>query len=273
MVGTGLDVDRNQVDICLERLLYSASGQSNGVIQEAMRYAVLGPAQRIRPILSLRVARVFGDTGQFAMRAACSVELLHCASLIVDDLPCMDDSPVRRDQPSVHVKFGEATAILAAFGLVAISARLLVEGEGSQTHRARLVDFQIKLLSSLDCSGLIAGQALDLQLTNNQFSRTDCRVTELKTVPLFQLAVAAGALLSDPDSNEGALLRCFGREFGLAYQMTDDLLDGESIEPGLLEEKFTTLRAAIAPFGPRGRELEDLVDYLHARATQRHTLP
>ncbi len=161
--------------------------------------------------------------------------------------------------------------MLAAFGLVALAARMLVEADSTPEQHRRLVDFQIKLLRCLDCSGLIAGQALDLQLTNNAYLRTDCRVTELKTVPLFQLAVAAGALFCDLDSNEEALLHCFGREFGLAFQMTDDLLDGESIEMRMLEDKFSTLRAAISPFGPSSRELEDLLDYLHARAsTQRN---
>ncbi len=232
-----------------------------------MRYAVLGRAQRVRPILALRVARTLGRRGPLPLCAGCSVELLHCASLIIDDLPCMDDAPVRRDRPSVHIKFGEAAAVLAAFGLVALSARLLVEVEATLLEHQRLADFQIELLRSLDCSGLIAGQALDLQLADNRYPRTDCRVTELKTVPLFQLAVAGGALCSDLDSNEEALLQCFGREFGLAFQMTDDLLDGESIERNLLEDKFSTLRAAISPFGPRSRELEELLDYLHARAT------
>jgi geranylgeranyl pyrophosphate synthase len=270
-IRAGLDYDRCQVDEYLDRLLSCDMVRSNGVIQDAMRYAVLGPAQRIRPILALRVARLFGENGPLSLRAACSVELLHCASLIVDDLPCMDDSPMRRDQPSLHVKFGEATSVLAAFGLVALAARVLVEIETSPEQHRRLVGFQVKLLRSLDCSGLIAGQALDLQLTNNEYLRTDCRVTELKTVPLFQLAVAAGALFSELDPNEEALLQCFGREFGLAFQLTDDLLDGEPIDMNLIEDKFSTLRAALSPFGPGNRELGDLLDYLHARATSQRT--
>jgi geranylgeranyl pyrophosphate synthase len=105
-IRAGLDLDRCQVNQYLDRLLSCDGVRSNGIIQDAMRYAVFGSAQRVRPILALRVARLLGDSGELALRAACSVELLHCASLIVDDLPCMDDSPVRRDQPSLHVMFG-----------------------------------------------------------------------------------------------------------------------------------------------------------------------
>ncbi len=235
-----------------------------------MRYAVLGPAQRIRPILSLRVARLLDAPLSLAIQAASAVEFLHCASLIVDDLPCMDDSSTRRGQPAVHIRFGEATALLAAFGLVALAARILVEVACSDDERRRLVSFKIRLLRSMDCTGLIAGQALDLQLTCNRYRRTDRPVTELKTVPLFQLAVQAGCLFANLNSNEDALLRCFGQQFGLAFQMTDDLLDGEDISFHLIDDKLTTLRAAIAPFGARRRELEELLAYLHARVTDKH---
>src|SRR5208283_4199673 len=257
-IRADLDTDRSQINDHLRHLLAGEHGDANGIVQEAMRYAVLGTAQRIRPILALRVARLLDAPADLACRAASAVELLHCASLIVDDLPCMDDSATRRGQPSVHVKFGEATAVLAAFGLVALASRILVEVDCSGDERRRLLNFQIKLLRSMDCAGLIAGQALDLQLTGNRYRRTDRQVTELKTVPLFQLAVEAGCLFSDLDANEEALLRCFGREFGLAFQMTDDVLDGEAIPPARIAGKLTTLRAAISPFDARACELEEM---------------
>ncbi len=235
-----------------------------------MRYAVLGPAQRIRPILALRVARVLSAPVDLTLPAALALELLHCASLVVDDLPCMDDSPLRREQPSLHVKFGESTAVLAAFGLVALSARTLVECQCAAAYKDRLIQFQIALLRSLDCAGLIAGQALDLRLDEQSGDTSSYDVSELKTVPLFLLAVSAGTLFAGVDPNEKALLNGFGREFGLAFQMTDDVLDGESADLCVLEDKLTTLRATIAPFGTARRDLEELVDYLHARVASRH---
>lgn len=92
-------------------------------MSEAMRYGVLGPAQRVSPIIAVRLARVFGTPAELTLPIATSVELLHCASLMIDDLPCMNDSCLRRNQPATHVKFGEATAVLTSFGLVALAAR------------------------------------------------------------------------------------------------------------------------------------------------------
>jgi len=260
-----LHTERLAVNSYLNRLLSRQGPADNGIVHDAMRYAVLGSAQRIRPILAIRVARMVQAPPDLAMRLAASVELLHCASLVVDDLPCMDDSPYRRDRAAVHVKFGEATAVLAAFGLVALAARSILEPSCREDYRPCLIEFQLALLRSLDCSGLIAGQALDLQLPHDSSPIPACEISELKTVPLFNLAVLAGSLLANVDANERALLNCFGRQFGLAFQMSDDLLDGELANPAPFAEKLSTLRAAIEPFGPASRSLEDLIDYLQDR--------
>jgi geranylgeranyl diphosphate synthase type II len=209
---------------------------------------------------------MLGTRSEATMRAAGAVELLHCASLVVDDLPCMDNSPWRRDQAAAHVRFGEATALLAAFGLVALAARSIVEAPEAIENRSGLLEFQLLLLRTLDCSSLLAGQALDLDLGPCRgVSASEDHVSEFKTVPLFDLAVRAGTLGANPDANERALLSCFGRSYGLAFQMSDDLLDGDACSAAPFEEKLTTLRAVIAPFGAASRDLEELVDYLHAR--------
>ena len=169
-----LKTDRSFVDEYLHRLVCKEAVRGQGPVQQAMRYAVLDGGQRIRPILSLRIARLLGAPTAITLRAAASVELLHCASLIIDDLPCMDNSPVRRNKPAAHVKFGEATAVLAAFALVSLSARAVVEQECERRERGRLHAFQLELLRSLDCSGLIDGQAMDLQLDGVSHRRT-CR--------------------------------------------------------------------------------------------------
>ena len=266
----GLITDRCLVDTHLAQVLTRQGGCADGVVHNAMCYAVLGPAQRIRPILALRVARVVDAPVDLTMRAALALELLHCASLIIDDLPCMDDSATRRGQPSLHVKFGEATAVLAAFGLVTLAARMLVESECEPAYCDRLIRFQIALLRTLDCAGLIAGQALDLRQMSRSGGIPAADISELKTVPLFLLAISAGSLYADLDPNEEALLNGFGREFGLAFQMTDDVLDGEPADRLALDDKFSTLRAIIAPFGPVRADLEELVDYLHARVVSSH---
>jgi len=264
----GLVSDRYVIDRYLEDLLARELGAGCGVVPQAMRYAVLGPAQRIRPAIAMRLSRVFDTRLECTIPLAASVELLHCASLIVDDLPCMDDSPFRRNKPAVHIQFGEATAVLAAFGLVALAARIVIDGASDDRLRDRLLGFQVKLLRTLDCASLIGGQALDLQIAAGGSDNASFDISELKTVPLFNLAVSAGSLFADLDSNERALLNCFGREFGLAFQMTDDLLDGQATDRDILDEKLSTLRAVIAPFGTAARHLEELVDYLDARVPE-----
>jgi geranylgeranyl pyrophosphate synthase len=268
-----LATDRCTINQYLKELLCSPTGESVGPVQEAMQYAVLGSGQRIRPILSLRIARLFGAPAPATLRAAAAVELFHCASLVVDDLPCMDDSVSRRERDAVHIRFGESTALLAAFGLVALAARIVLEESAPGACRDRLVDFQVALLRSLDCSGLLAGQAMDLQMASsgNAHLRTGTAVSDLKTVPLFNLAVMAGALFANPDADAKVLLSGFGREFGLAFQMSDDLLDGEEENSAFFKEKLSLLRAATAHFGDAGQDLEALVDYLHDRVADHKT--
>jgi geranylgeranyl pyrophosphate synthase len=260
--------DRSETNRYLESLLCTYSQAAGRGVFEAMNYAVLGSAQRIRPILSLRVARLFGAPTDLTVAAAGAVELLHCASLIVDDLPCMDDSPLRRDRASVHVEFGESTAILAAFGLVALAARSVLEQTCSLRDRERVIQFQIALLRTLDC-GLIAGQALDLENAAVNGHRSDLSISDLKTVPLFTLAVQAGSLVEICDPNSRAVLSGFGREFGLAFQMSDDLLDGEEEDHAPFQEKLGLLRALLEHFGPAARDIESLIDYLNDRVSSK----
>jgi geranylgeranyl pyrophosphate synthase len=259
--------DRSEINRYLENLL-CAHGQAAGrSVSDAMRYAVLGSAQRIRPVLSLRIARLFGAPHQLTLAAAGAVELLHCASLIVDDLPCMDDSPFRRDRASVHVEFGESTAILAAFALVALAARSVMETPCADVDRERAIEFQLALLRTLDCCGLIAGQAMDLANAASNGHRADLDISDLKTVPLFTLAVQAGSLVEIENADSRAVLSGFGREFGLAFQMSDDLLDGEEEDAQPFLEKLSMLRALVAHFGPAARDIESLIDYLNDRVS------
>ena len=246
-----ISADRAEINRYLQTLLCTHSRAAGQSVFEAMNYAVLGSAQRIRPILSLRIARLFGAPLGITLAAASAVELLHCASLIVDDLPCMDDSPFRRNRASVHVEFGESTAILSAFGLVALAARSVLESPCATEDRERIIEFQINLLRTLDCCGLIAGQALDLASAEAKGNRGDLNISDLKTVPLFTLAVQAGSLMAIQNADSRAVLSGFGREFGLAFQMSDDLLDGEEEDIRPFHEKLSLLRALSGPLRTR----------------------
>ena len=243
--------DRVQIESCLRSML--PAGTSS--VAQAMRYSVLGGGQRLRPMLALRVARALDLDELCTERAGAAVELLHCASLIVDDLPCMDNDAMRRNRASLHVEFGESTAVLAAFALVALAAKVVAD------HSR----FQLKLLSTMDCNGLIGGQALDLQLAGESRDRHRSHVTSLKTVPLFRLSVEAGCLSPSIPKIERQAVQDFGREYGVAYQMVDDYLDAEISCLEQVMEQFDRARACLHPLGERSMHLCEMLDYLSSK--------
>jgi geranylgeranyl pyrophosphate synthase len=257
--------DKQRIEQFLAKSLGADAPASS--VTSAMRYAVLGEAQRVRPILALRLARMLRAETEHTLRAAAAVEILHAASLIVDDLPSMDNELMRRGKPATHIEFGEATATLAAFSLVAHSARLAVELPATEREFAQLRRFQLALLHTLDVSSLVGGQCLDLELSGSARDEKREFVNDLKTVPLFQLSVEA-ACVSLADGIP-APLKSFGRSFGLAFQLTDDYLDGEINESDKanLYRQYDRCREILAPYGPAARPIQELIDYLEERAT------
>lgn len=256
--------DRQLVELELRSVLPPAASSA---VSACMEYAVLGDAQRLRSILAIRTAKLCGGDPELSLRAAASIEILHCASLIVDDLPCMDDDAMRRNRPAAHIAYGQSTALLAAFGLVALAARTVVEQPAAEEQSAAQRRFQLALLRTLDCAGLIGGQVMDLELSGDR--REQCRdvLNDLKTVPLFVLAMDAGmAYAPRQDERAQASLKRFGRQFGVALQMTDDYLDGELKDFASLAGHLDVTRDVLAPFGAAAHPLVDLVEYLHARA-------
>ena len=267
MFRSDLGDDRRLVEHELRSIL---APSASSAVSACMEYAVLGAAQRLRPLLAIRTARLTGGQFSLTLRAAAAIELLHCASLIVDDLPCMDNDETRRNRPSAHVAYGESTALLAAFGLVALAARTVIEQEASQQYWAGQRRFQIALLRTMDCASLIGGQVMDLELSGDR--REQCRdlLNEMKTVPLFLLAIEGGVAYAPARSEASApayaLLRCFGRQFGVALQMTDDYLDGEASDFEYLERQLSATTECLNPFGAAASPLVELVEYLHVRA-------
>lgn len=255
--------DRAAIESHLAQLL--DPGAAASPFRRAMQYAVLGQGQRFRPVLALRIARLCGQENLLTLRAAAAVELIHCASLIVDDLPCMDDEATRRNRPATHVAFGEPTALLAAFGLVALAARSVLEQPCPPSQVSGLIRFQCELLRTLDAGGLCEGQDMDLALDAGRREAMRQRINELKTVPLFVLAAEAGLVFSDPDSAQARALRRFAREFGLAFQAVDDYLDKETTALPEVFAQLDSARAALAPFAPAATELHELIEDLHAR--------
>ncbi|MBY0505022.1 MAG: polyprenyl synthetase family protein [Bryobacteraceae bacterium] len=257
-------------DLALDRLLIEHELRSvlppagASPVSACMEYAVMGEAQRLRPMLALRTGQLLNSEAALTLRAAAATELLHCASLIVDDLPCMDNDATRRNRPSAHVAYGESTALLAAFGLVALAARTVMEQNAPERYFPGQRRFLVSLLRTLDCTGLIGGQVMDLELSGDRREQCRDQLNDLKTVPLFLLAIEAGVAYAPGPVDTG--LQSFGRHYGVALQMTDDYLDGEAQEMGPLEGQLAATKDCLAPYGAAARPLLELVEYLHARA-------
>jgi farnesyl diphosphate synthase len=195
---------------------------------EAMRYAVLDGGKRLRPLLVLAASEAAGATavaGGAAMRAACAVELIHAYSLVHDDMPCMDNDVLRRGKPTVHVKFGEAQALLAGDALQVLAFELLVPSDNSvpDALAARLCR---TLALASGGRGMAGGQAIDLASVGLALTQPELEhMHSLKTGALLQACVMMGAACGDVPSRSLPHLADYGRWLGLAFQVVDDVLD------------------------------------------------
>lgn len=189
-----------------------------------MAFSLLAPGKRLRPLLTILTSMHFGRCDLVALDAACAIEMVHTASLILDDLPAMDDALIRRGKPTVHRAFGEDIAILSsvallnhAFGILATHAH--VEAE-TRTELVRVVT------AAIGTEGLIGGQVLDLKLRSNSTGDDELgRINGLKTAALFGAAAEAGALVAGAKAEMLQIVRQFALELGSAFQIADDLLD------------------------------------------------
>lgn len=196
---------------------------------EAMRYAVLDGGKRLRPLLVLAAYEAVSSEqavgAAAALRAACAVELIHAYSLVHDDMPCMDNDILRRGKPTVHVKFGEASALLAGDALQALAFELLTPLDGSVdcATQARLCAL---LARSAGSAGMAGGQAIDLASVGLPLTETQLReMHELKTGALLKGSVLMGAHCGQPSASALAALDAYGAAIGLAFQVVDDILD------------------------------------------------
>ena len=205
-------------------LLLPAQGQGPARLQDSMRHALLGPGKRLRPLLTLLAARRFGGDEAAALDAGCAVEMIHAASLVLDDLPCMDNATLRRGRPATHHAFGQDTAILAAIGLLNQAYGLLAALPGvPEARRLRLVSL---LAGAVGAQGLVGGQEIDLHARQEHVAETEVdELNHLKTGVLFVAALEAGGVIAGAPEEALAGLRRFGRHLGLAFQTLDDVLD------------------------------------------------
>jgi farnesyl diphosphate synthase len=200
-------------------------------LSAAMRHAVLGGGKRFRPFLVIESAALFGVPTDAALDTAASLELLHCYSLVHDDLPAMDDDDVRRGRPTVHKAWDEWTAILAGDGLLTLAFDILAR---PQTHPDAAVraDLVLALAQAAGGGGMVGGQAYDLEADKLGKPATPtadhiARLQAMKTGALITYACEAGARLGHASAPEVAALRVYGAQLGFAFQIADDLLDAE----------------------------------------------
>jgi farnesyl diphosphate synthase len=192
---------------------------------EAMRYAVLDGGKRLRPLLVLAASEAVGGNTHAALRAACAVELIHAYSLVHDDMPCMDNDVLRRGKPTVHVKYGEAGALLAGDALQALAFELLTPADDGvpEAMQARLCRL---LAHAAGSAGMAGGQAIDLASVGVKLNEDQLRqMHRFKTGALLEGSVLMGAACGEVSAAERAALSAYGAAIGLAFQVVDDILD------------------------------------------------
>ena len=192
---------------------------------EAMRYAVLDGGKRLRPMLVLAANESVAGNAQAAMRAACAVELIHAYSLVHDDMPCMDNDVLRRGKPTVHVKFGQAQALLAGDALQALAFELLAPDDAGIAPAVQAALCRL-LAQAAGGQGMAGGQAIDLASVGRALTEDELRhMHRLKTGALLQASVMMGAVCGAPDARARRALSDYGAALGLAFQVVDDILD------------------------------------------------
>ncbi|SFV38421.1 geranylgeranyl diphosphate synthase, type II [Devosia crocina] len=222
--------DLSDVREAVEQRLEMLVGTLPGVplnLQQAVRHALLGKSKRVRPVLLYLIAEPSPRQRLCALDLGCAVEMVHTASLILDDLPCMDDAQIRRQRPTTHIAFGQSTAILAAIGLLTRAFGIVAElDEVPEPTRVRLAAL---LSDAVGWDGLVAGQEIDVN-GRQQLKNAD-QIEELnwlKTGVLFVAAAEMGAVLGGLEDKRLDAVRRFARHLGVAFQTADDLLDQDA---------------------------------------------
>jgi len=278
---------QEEIEEYLAELRFAQEPATRG-LDEAMRYSLLAGGKRIRPVLTLATAEALGrDRAEFAPFAA-AIELIHTYSLIHDDLPAMDDDALRRGQPTCHVKFGEAVAILAGDGLFAEAIRLVTERQAGSP--ANVMAALQRLVAAAGVDGMVGGQYMDIQGNPDDLRR----LHELKTGRLIAAAVDCVPLLCGLTGPATIALGRFAAELGVLFQIVDDILDvtGEEAALGkpqgsderhgkltyvsvfgldrareLAAESHRNARAALAESGLETETLDRITDYILTRTS------
>jgi geranylgeranyl diphosphate synthase type II len=215
---------RARVDAALDRILPGESVLP-AKVHAAIRWSVFAGGKRFRPLLLLAVGETFGATPELLLDAACALEMIHTYSLIHDDLPSMDNDDLRRGRATCHVRFGEATAILAGDALQTLAFRTLSEAEKLSAEKRVELIREIARASGTP-EGMVAGQAYDLEAESREVTAAELeQIHRLKTGALIIAAARCGAIVAGASETELAAITNYAAQLGLLFQITDDLLD------------------------------------------------
>ncbi len=219
-------------DSTMDDLIPLSDGPEKQVM-EAMRYSVLAGGKRLRPFLVMTSADLFGVSRRCSERVAAAIEMIHTYSLIHDDLPAMDNDDLRRGKPTCHVKFDEATAILAGDGLLTLAFEIIA-GEDTHSRPEVRCELAVELARAVGAQGMVGGQMLDLVAESQDLDVPEItRLQRMKTGALISISCLAGAILGKANENQRQMLTAYAHDLGLAFQIIDDLLDIEGSEEEL----------------------------------------
>lgn len=251
----------------LENFLRDVLSRQNAYLKLkiAMQYSVLDGGKRLRPLLVYITGQMFNTPLEMLDAPAAAIELIHCFSLVHDDLPAMDDDNFRRGKPTCHKKFDEATAILAGDALQSLAFEILTEGRQSHAQKVEMIKTLAKAIGG---EGMVSGQVIDLASQGKNLTLDELvQLHSLKTGALFRAAIHLGGIASSCDEHVMNILDQFAEKIGLAFQIQDDILDieGSSEKLGKLVGADIKLAKATYPsvMGLSGakqkvRELQDI---------------
>ena len=280
-----LRIEKEKIDIAIEKYL-PCSGPLELI--QAMRYSVLDGGKRIRPILTLSVVDMLEGKREDAIPFACAIELIHCFTLIHDDLPSMDNDDYRRGKPSTHRAFGEDMAILSGDALLNHAFEVMSNPEA----RKGLSDEKVlriihEISQAIGVVGVVGGQSEDVRINERTTLEELEKIYRKKTASLIRVSVRTGAIIAEAGEREMAFITRFGEELGIAFQIIDDILGatGRKERGGDEEERrnytsilgveearniaikrITEAKRALSSFGERARILKGIADYILKRA-------
>lgn len=239
-------------------------------IHSAMRYAVLNGGKRIRPLLAIASNLACGGRLKDVLKVACAIELVHSYSLVHDDLPAMDNSPLRRGKPAVHKKFGEASAILCGDALLIFAFQILARGDDYKKEAAIINE----LSWSIGTYGMIGGQIVDIMMKGKSLDLPTVEYINIhKTGALIASSLKVGAISAGASKKEFKAMSEFGEYLGFTFQIIDDILDRDGITELIgLKESFIKAKELINKaknklglFGDKAKILEEMADYILER--------